>query len=86
MESFCEKLKTLLTHSFISKQQSAFHMEVKSSLQSGVFQVIADFAENYSFILQDEAQGFHCVTADCEPTTLRSILVNAHCPHGAHAT
>ena len=34
-------------------------MEVKSSLQSGVFQVIADFAENYSFILQDEVQGFH---------------------------
>ena len=48
VESFCEKLKTLLTHSFIAKQQSAFHMEVKSSLQSGVFQVIADFAENYS--------------------------------------
>ena len=59
MKSFCEKLKTLLTLSFIAKQQSAFHMEVKSSLQSGVFQVIADFAENYSFILQDEAEGFH---------------------------
>ena len=50
MEFFCEKLKILL--------QSAFHMEVNSSLQSGVFQVITDFAENYSFILQDEAQGF----------------------------
>ena len=34
-------------------------MEVKSTLQSGVFQVIADFSENYSFVLQDEAQGFH---------------------------
>ena len=58
MEFFCEKLKILLAHSFNAKQQSAFHMEVKSSLQSDVFQVITDFAENYSFILQDEAQGF----------------------------
>ena len=59
VESFCEQLKTLLTHSFIAKQQSAFHLEVKSSLQCGVFQVIADFSENYSFVLQDQAQGFH---------------------------
>ena len=34
-------------------------MESKLNLQSGVFQVIADFSENYSFVLQDEAQGFH---------------------------
>ena len=34
-------------------------MEVKSNLQSGVFQVIADFSENYFFVLQDEVQGFH---------------------------
>ena len=34
-------------------------MESKSYLQPGVFQVMADFSENYSFVLQDEAQGFH---------------------------
>ena len=34
-------------------------MESKFNLQPGVFQVIADFSENYSFVLQDEAQGFH---------------------------
>ena len=33
MESFCEKLKTSSDPFFIAKQQSAFHMEVKSSLQ-----------------------------------------------------
>ena len=48
-----------MTHSFIAKQQSAFHLEVKSSLQYGVFQVIADFSEYYSFVLQDQAQRFH---------------------------
>ena len=59
VELFCEQLKLLLTHSFVAKQQSLFQMEVKSYLQAGVFQVIADFSENYSFVLQDEAQGFH---------------------------
>lgn len=59
VESFCEKLKTLLTHSFVAKQQSLFQNEVRDGLKPGVFQVIADFSENYSFILQDEAQGFH---------------------------
>ena len=59
VESFCEQLKLLLTRSFIAKQQSLFQMESKLNLQPGVFQVIADFSENYSFVLQDEAQGFH---------------------------
>ena len=59
VESFCEQLKLLLAHSFIAKQQSLFQMEDKSYLQPGVFQVMADFFENYSFVLQDEAQGFH---------------------------
>ena len=59
VESFCEQLKLLLTHSFITKQQSLFQTESKLNLQPGVFQVIADFSENYSFVLQDEAQEFH---------------------------
>jgi len=51
-------IKKPLTHSFVAKQQSSFQLEVKSTLQSSVFQVMADFSENYSFVLQDEAQGF----------------------------
>ena len=52
VESFCEQL------TFVAKQQSTFQMEVRDGLKSGVFQVIADFSENYSFILQDENRGF----------------------------
>jgi hypothetical protein len=33
--------------------------ELKSDLQVGVVIVLCDFAENYSFMLQGEAQGFH---------------------------
>jgi hypothetical protein len=54
-----EKLLLLLHHSFIATQQAMFLKELKRNLQSGEFVVLCDFAENYSFVLQDEAQGFH---------------------------
>ena len=59
VDAFCEKLKVLLPHSFIAKQQSAFQTQVKSDLLPGELLVTADFSENYSFVLQDAAQGFH---------------------------
>jgi len=59
VESFCKQLNPLLTHSFVAKQQSTFQMDMRSHLKPGEFQVIVDFSENYPFILQDEAQGFH---------------------------
>jgi hypothetical protein len=36
-----------------------FLKELKCNLQSGEFVVLCDFAENFYFVLQDEAQGFH---------------------------
>ena len=51
-------------------------MEVKLSLQSDVFQVTADFAENYSFILQDEAQGFHWNNSQATIHPLLYIIQN----------
>ena len=59
IDSFSEKLESLLPHSFIAKQQSSFLAHLKSELQPGEFLVMADFSENYSFLLQDAAQGFH---------------------------
>jgi hypothetical protein len=53
------KLLLLLRHPFIATQQAVFLKELKCNLQSGEFVVLCDFAENYSFVLQDEAQGFH---------------------------
>jgi hypothetical protein len=54
-----EKLLLLLRHSFIASQQAMFLKELKCNLQSGEFVVLCYFAENYSFVSQDEAQGFH---------------------------
>lgn len=59
VDDFCEKLEVLLPHSFIARQQSLFQSELKTKLRSEEFLVIGDFAENYSFVLQDAAQGFH---------------------------
>ena len=59
VESFCEKLELLLPHSFIATQQASFYKDCKSTLQPGELLVTADFSENYSFILQGAAQGFH---------------------------
>jgi hypothetical protein len=59
IESLLEKLLLLLRHLFIATQQAMFLKEPKYNLQSGEFVVLCDFAENYSFVLQDEAQGFH---------------------------
>ena len=59
VDSFCEQIKLLIPHSFIAKQQSLFQTNVMSSLLPGQFIVFGDFSENYSFVLQDAAQGFH---------------------------
>lgn len=58
LDSFSEKLQLLLRHSFIAKQQSIFQADLKLMLQHDQFLVILDFAENYSFVLQDEVHGF----------------------------
>ena len=59
VKSFCEKLELLLPHSFIAIQQASFYKDHKSALQPEELLVTAEFSENYSFILQDAAQGFH---------------------------
>jgi hypothetical protein len=59
IESLLEILLLLLCHSFITTWQAVFHKELKCDLQSGEFVVLCDFAKNYSFVLQDGAQGFH---------------------------
>ena len=59
VELFCENLDILRPHSFIASQQSTFYKDCKLKLVPGEMLVTADFSENYSFVLQDAAQGFH---------------------------
>jgi hypothetical protein len=52
-------LAVLQPYSFVAVQQAVYLKELISDLQVGILTVLCDFAENYSFILQDGAQGFH---------------------------
>ena len=56
---FLGSLPGALRHDFIAKQQSQYLQRTKSMLRPQEFLVIGDFAENYSFVLQDAAQSFH---------------------------
>ena len=59
LDSFITMLKKLLVHDFIAKMQTGFMQKKKESLKEGEFLVIADFSENYSFVVQDAVQSFH---------------------------
>lgn len=58
-EEFCRKLQILKRHNYIAKQQSTFYSMKRENLKEGEVLVHGDFSENYSFVLQDSAQGFH---------------------------
>ena len=51
------KLVKLTAHSYISKCQSKYLKNLKEELPSNSAIILEDFAENYSFVVQDEVQG-----------------------------
>ena len=59
VDMFCEKLELLRPHYFIANQQAKFYKDCKLHLSPGEMLVTVDFSENYSFVLQDAAQGYH---------------------------
>lgn len=54
-----EPMNVLITHSFVSFQQSAFLKEKKENLKIGEFLVQGDYSKNHSFHLQNEAQSYY---------------------------
>lgn len=59
IDLFCSKMSALVRHDFIAKQQGAFLNNTKENLHDSEFVVTCDFSENYSIVLQDEAQSYH---------------------------
>jgi len=57
--TFIGSIPNVLNHDFVARQQAQFLQEVKRTLKPCEFLVIGDFAENYSFVVQDAAQSFH---------------------------
>lgn len=62
---FCQKIRDLIPLSYVSKQQSTFLAYSKENLIAGEFLVILDFSENYSFVVQNEVQGWYWNNSQC---------------------
>ena len=73
VEDLVDRLCQLQCHSFTATQQSKFMKEIKEGLMDEQILVIADFAENYSFVLQDEVQGYHWTISQA---TIHPFVVN----------
>lgn len=92
-EHFAMKLRDLKSHHFIAKSQSQFLKDTKLNLPQNECVVIADFSENYTFVLQDEIQSYHWVNVQAtvhpfcvyfkkesgEDTCHRSLCVISDC-------
>lgn len=61
LESLVGKVNELKAHHYVSKIQSASFKNIKSTLTKEVCVVVADFSENFSFVVQDEIQSYHWV-------------------------
>ena len=59
IEQLCEQLDEITSHSFIARSQSQYINKLKENLKCGEVTILGDFAENFSFIVRDEIQGFH---------------------------
>lgn len=59
IDLICNKLTVLIRHDFIAKQQTAYMNQIKEKLTESEYAVTLDFAENYSMVVQDEAQSYH---------------------------
>lgn len=59
IEQFCADIKVLLPHAYIAKQQANFLKSLKQNLKDNEFLIVCDFAENYAFVIQNAASGFH---------------------------
>lgn len=55
----------LVTHDFIAGKQQQYLKYRKQNLQINEAVVICDFAENFSFFIQDEVQGYHWNQQQC---------------------
>ena len=65
IELLCEKLNKITSHSFIAKSQAKYLKHLKEILSPDQAIVLGDFAENYTFVVQDEIQNYHLCKKQC---------------------
>ena len=58
-EILINSIEKLTSYSYTSRAQTSYFKKQKYELDEKTAIVLVDFAENYSFVVQDEVQGFH---------------------------
>ena len=46
-------------------EQSTYFKNLKEKIQEGELVLVGDFSKNYSYVVQDAAQGFHWNNSQC---------------------
>ena len=59
LEEIVSQISGLTNHSFIAKAQASYLSKQKEFVNKGTAIILLDFSENYSFLVQDAAQGFY---------------------------
>ena len=59
LDILIQEIDTLTTHHYIAKNQSNYLKHLKETLKPNEAIITLDFADNYSFIIQDAIQGYH---------------------------
>ena len=72
VELVATKFDNLTAHSYIAKSQAQYLKTRKESIDDQTAIVPGDFSENFSFVVQDEVQGYHWNKEQC---TLHSVVV-----------
>lgn len=72
IEKLVQSLEILRPHSFISKEQGKYLNYLKENLDVSNALFLGDFAENYSFVVQDEIQSFHWNNLMC---TIHPVVI-----------
>ena len=65
VQTLSHQIKELTTHHYRAVVQSRYFSEIKEKLKEGQVVVQGDFSENYSFVVQDAAQGFYWDSSQC---------------------
>ena len=71
-----EKLDNITTYSLIARSQASYLKQLKNTIAADEVIVLGDFAENYSFLVQDEIQGYHWNKSQC---SLHPVVVYIRC-------
>ena len=79
LDSFSTAVVKLLRHHFVSKKQAIFYNKEQLELDEGL--LVMDFSENYSFIVQDAAQGYHRENSQCTFHPFVFLFQNARLNH-----